>query len=94
MWADAHWRVRRLDDLDGAPNFAIVEGVVASLGEIAGDGEAHLSASGIRFDVGERLGAADIALAVGVKVRVRGRVDTRDGEPKIRVTHWAQVEVA
>ncbi len=93
MWAEAHWRVRGLDDLEGAPNFAIVEGVIASLGEMPGDGEAHLSASGIRFDVGERLGVADIALAVGVKVRVRGRIDTRDGEPKIRVTHWAQVEV-
>lgn len=97
MWADAHWRVRVLDDLEGAPNFAIVEGEVASLGEIAGDGEAHLSAGGIRFEVGERLGAADVALSVGVRVRVRGRIDTRDvasgGEPKIRVTHWAQVEV-
>lgn len=92
LWADAHWRVRGLDDLGGAPNFAIVEGAVASLGEIAGDGEAHLAPGGIRFDVGERLGAADVAVAVGARIRVRGRIDMR-GEPKIRVTHWAQVEV-
>ena len=89
--------MRGLDDLEGAPNFAIVEGEVASLGEMAGDGEAHLSRQGIRFDVGERLGAADVALAVGATVRVRGRIDARDvttgGEPKIRVSHWAQVEV-
>ena len=33
----------------------------------------------------------------GAKVRVRGRIDTRPveagGDPLIRVTHWAQVEV-
>lgn len=93
LWADAHWRVRGLDDLEGAPNFAIVEGEIAALGEMAGDGEAHLARGGIRFDVGERLGVADVALAAGTRVRVRGRIDTREGEPKMRVTHWAQVEV-
>lgn len=93
LWADDYWRVRGLDDLDGAPNFAIVEGVVASVGEIAGDGEAHLARSGIRFDVGERLGAPDVTLAMGARVRVRGRIDARGDEPKMRVTHWAQVEV-
>lgn len=94
LWAEAHWRVRALDDLTDAPNFAIVEGAVSSLGEIPGDGEAHLSPGGIRFDVGERLGVSDVALAVGTKVRVRGRIDTRGETPLIRVTHWAQVEVA
>ncbi|MDP3491735.1 MAG: thermonuclease family protein [Hyphomonadaceae bacterium] len=93
LWADAHWRVRGLDDLEGAPNFAIVEGEIASLGEMAGDGEAHLSRGGIRLDVGERLGLPDVELAVGARVRVRGRIDTREGEAKIRVSHWAQVEV-
>ena len=93
LWAEAHWRVRGLDDLEDAPNFAIVEGVVASIGAMAGDGEAWLSPSGIRFEVGERLGAGDVELAAGKRVRVRGRIDTREGEPKIRVTHWAQVEV-
>lgn len=93
LWADAHWRVRGLDDLEDAPNFAIVEGEVASVGAMAGDGEAWLSAGGIRFDVGERMGAGDVEIAKGRRVRLRGRIDTRDGEPKIRVTHWAQVEV-
>jgi len=97
LWADAHWRVRGLDDLEGAPNFAIVEGAVASIGEIAGDGEAHLARDGIRLAMGERLGAADAPLQVGSRVRLRATIDARPvasgGEPLIRVTHWAQVEV-
>lgn len=92
LWGEAHWRVRGLDDLADAPNFAIIEGEIASVGAMAGDGEAWLSPGGIRFVVGERLGVADVAIAVGKRVRLRGRIDTRDGEPKIRVTHWAQVE--
>lgn len=92
LWAEAHWRVRGLDDLEDAPNFAIVEGAIASVGEMPGDGEAWLSPGGIRLQVGERLGASDVAIAAGKRVRVRGRIDRRDGEPKIRVTHWAQVE--
>jgi hypothetical protein len=71
--------------------------VVSALGTRPGDGDAHLSATGIRFDVGERLGVADVDVRVGVKLRVRGRIDTRPVEtgrdPLIRVTHWAQVEV-
>jgi endonuclease YncB( thermonuclease family) len=93
LWAEDHWRVRALDDLDGAPYFAIVEGAVASVGTRAGDGDAVLTRDGIRFDVGERLGAADVDLRAGAKVRVRGRIDTRGEMPLIRVTHWAQVEV-
>ncbi len=99
LWALEHWRVRELDDLQSAPNYAVVEGAVAALGEIAGDGEAYLARGGIRFDVGQRLGAPDtLALSVGSRLRVRGRIDTRDvvsgGDPKIRITHWAQVELA
>lgn len=94
LWAEAHWRVRGLDDLEDAPNFAIVAGEIASVGAMAGDGEAWLSAGGIRFEVGERLGVADVQIAAGRRVRVRGRIDRRDGAPKIRVTHWAQVEAA
>lgn len=97
LWAEDHWRVRGLDDLDGAPYFSIVEGVVASVAARAGDGEAHLARGGFRFEVGERLGVADIDVRVGAKVRVRGRIDERPvetgGTPLIRVTHWAQVEV-
>ena len=97
LWAEDHWRVRGLDDLDGAPYFAIVEGVVSGVGTRPGDGDAVLSRGGIWLDVGERLGVADVDVRVGAKVRVRGRIDTRPtetgGDPLIRVTHWGQVEV-
>ena len=98
LWAEPHWRVRGLDDLAGAPNFAVVQGVVSALGARPGDGDAHLTSGGIRLDVGERLGVADVDVRVGARVRVRGRIDMRPvatgGDPVIRVTHWAQVEVA
>lgn len=93
LWAEDYWRVRAVDDLGGAPYFAIVQGVVVGLGERAGDGDAVLTAAGIRLDVGERLGVADVDVRAGAKVRVRGRIDTRGEQPVIRVTHWAQVEV-
>jgi micrococcal nuclease len=93
LWAEDFWRVRALDDLAGAPNFAVVEGVVSALGTRPGDGDAHLASGGIRFDVGERLGVADVDVRTGAKLRVRGRIDTRGETPVIRVTHWAQVEV-
>jgi endonuclease YncB( thermonuclease family) len=92
LWADDFWRVRALDDLAGAPYFAVVEGMVAAMGERPGDGDAHLTPGGIRFDVGERLGAADVDVRTGARVRLRGRIDTRGETPLIRVTHWAQVE--
>lgn len=97
LWALDHWRVRSLNDLAASPNFSIVEGELASLGTRAGDGEAHLARGGIRFDAGERLGAGDVALVAGARVRLRGRIDTRpvaEGrDPLIRITHWEQVEV-
>ena len=93
LWAEDFWRVRALDDLADAPYFSIVEGVIAGLGERPGDGDAVLTAAGIRLDVGERLGPADVDVRAGTKVRVRGRIDTRGDKPLIRVTHWAQVEV-
>lgn len=97
LWADDDWRVRGLDDLEGAPYLAIVEGGVMALGKMAGDGEAHPTHGAIRFDVGDRPGAADVTLAAGTCVRGRGRIDARPvasgGEPTIRVTHRAQVEV-
>lgn len=98
LWAEEHWRVRGLDDLAGAPNFSVVEGLVTSVGARPGDGDARLAKGGIRFDVGERLGVADVDVRVGAKLRVRGRIDMRPvatgGDPVIRVTHWAQVEAA
>jgi len=92
LWAEDYWRVRRTNDISGAPNFAIVEGVVSGVGARAGDGEAHLVGGSIRFDVGERLGAADVDVRAGARIRVRGRIDARRDAPLIRVTHWAQVE--
>jgi len=94
LWALDHWRIRALDDISDAPYYAIVEGPIAATGHIAGDGIAHLDPSGFRLDLGERLGPADssLKLSAGSSVRVRGRIDTRSGEPQIRITHWAQVE--
>lgn len=97
LWNEPHWRIRTLDDLEAAPYFAIVEGQVKELGDIPGDGEAHLTPQGIRLDIGERLGKPDIELATGARLRIRGRVDMRPlatgGAPLIRITHWPQVEV-
>jgi endonuclease YncB( thermonuclease family) len=94
LWALDHWRIRGLDDLSGAPNFAIVEGPLASAEQASGDGVAHLETSGVRMDIGEKLGPRDTALdlSAGARVRIRGRIDTRSGLPQIRITHWAQVE--
>jgi endonuclease YncB( thermonuclease family) len=94
LWALAHWRVRSPDDLSDAPNFAIIEGPLVSADQAPGEGLARLSASGIRFDIGEKLGPRDTALdlSAGAAVRIRGRIDARSGDPQIRITHWAQVE--
>jgi micrococcal nuclease len=97
LWSEPHWRIRTLDDLAGAPNFSIIEGELASTSNVAGDGDAHLTPSGINLDIGERLGPPDIQLTVGSRLRIRGRIDTRPvtqgGHPLIRITHWPQVEV-
>jgi endonuclease YncB( thermonuclease family) len=94
LWALDHWRVRSLDDLSGAPNFAIVEGPIGAIGQVSGDSVAHLDRAGIRLDIGEKLGAPDAALnlTAGSGIRIRGRIDRRSGEPRIRITHWAQLE--
>jgi endonuclease YncB( thermonuclease family) len=94
LWALDHWRIRTPGDLEDTPNLAIIEGTLAAVDQTSGEGVAHLSSSGIRLDIGEKLGPRDTALdlSVGVKVRIRGRIDARSGEPQIRITHWAQVE--
>jgi hypothetical protein len=92
LWALDHWRVRELDDLDSAPNFSLVEGSVASLTSIPGDGIAHLFSDGIRLEIGERLGGG-LPMEAGARLRLRGRIDARTGSPRIRITHWAQVEL-
>ena len=50
LWALDHWRVRKLDDLIDPPGFCIVEGKIAQVSRIPGDGEAHLD--------GERVSAS------------------------------------
>jgi endonuclease YncB( thermonuclease family) len=94
LWALDHWRVRGCDDLLDAPNFAIVEGQLASFDQTSADTAAHLSSTGIRLEGGDKLGPPDIPFdfSAGSRLRVRGRIDTRTGAPLIRITHWAQVE--
>jgi endonuclease YncB( thermonuclease family) len=92
LWALDHWRVRGLDDLQAPPNFTLVEGNVRGLEIVPGDGVAHLLPDGIKFDIGERLGGG-FHVESARRLRVRGRIDLRSGAPKIRVTHWAQVEL-
>jgi endonuclease YncB( thermonuclease family) len=93
LWSLDHWRIRRLDDLAGAPAFAIVEGTIARVGRIPGDAIAHLSPEGITFEIGERLTDTAPPLSPGARLRLRGRLDTRTDPPTIRITHWPQVEV-
>ncbi len=80
LWAEEHWRVRALDDLIDVPYFSIVEGVIRGLAVRPGDGDAVLSASGIRFDVGERRGFAEVDVRVDAKVRGRGRIGTHGAD--------------
>ena len=93
LWSFDHWRVRALDDLDGAPAFTIVEGAISETNRIPGDAVAHLSPGGIRLEIGERLADAAPGLDAGMRLRLRGRLDTRTTPPTIRITHWAQVEM-
>lgn len=93
LWAIDYWRVRQLDDLAEAPPFAIVEGALSEISHIPGDAIVHLSPSGIKFEIGERLAETAPALATGSRLRLRGRLDTRTTPLTIRITHWPQVEV-
>jgi hypothetical protein len=93
LWSLDHWRIRKPGDLAGAPAFAIIEGVLEEIGRIPGDAIAHLSPSGIKLEVGERLTDSAPALSTGSRLRLRGRPDTRTTPPTIRITHWAQVEL-
>jgi micrococcal nuclease len=93
LWSLDHWRVRQLDDLAGVPAYAILEGALTEIGHVAGDGVAHLSPAGIRLDIGERLADSTPQLAIGSRVRLRGRLDARTNPLTMRVSHWPQVEV-
>jgi endonuclease YncB( thermonuclease family) len=93
LWALDHWRIRQLDDLAEPPPYAIVEGQLADIAYIPGDAVAHLSPTGIKLEIGERLRDAMPALAIGARLRLRGPLDTRTDPSTIRITHWPQVEV-
>ncbi len=93
LWAEDFWRVRGLDDLGDAPYFSIVEGVIAGLGERAGDGDAVLTAAGSGWMWGSGWGLRMSTCGLGQKCAC-GDGSTRGAtQPLIRVTHWAQVEV-
>jgi micrococcal nuclease len=93
LWSLDHWRIRQLDDLPGAPAFAIIEGPLAEIAYIPGDGTAHFSPAGIKLEIGERLRDTTPAVENGRRLRIRGRIDTRVDPPTIRISHWPQIEV-
>jgi endonuclease YncB( thermonuclease family) len=94
LWALDDYRIRATADLAGAPAYAIVEGALLGVQKTAGDGFAVLTTAGVQLSVGDRLGGADAALKLdaGRPLRVRGRIEDRNGGPTIRITHWGQVE--
>lgn len=94
LWALPDYRVRATGDLDGAPAFAILQGPLLGASPVAGDGFAHLTPAGVRLGIGDRLGEADslLTLLAGRPLRVRGRIQTGEDDPAIRITHWGQVE--
>jgi len=94
LWELDHWRVRTADDLADAPYFAILEGALLSMNVTTGDGSVRITPRGFVVATGDGLGATDAALKleIGKPLRVRGRVDTREGEPAMLITHWGQIE--
>jgi hypothetical protein len=94
LWGLDDYRVRAMADLDGAPAYSIVQGALLGMQTVAGDGFATLTTAGVQLSAGDRLGGADAALKLeaGKPVRVRGRIETTEGPPAIRITHWGQVE--
>lgn len=94
LWGLEHWRVRCPDDLVNAPYFAIVEAPLLAVTSLPGDAFATLTPHGIRLETGDGLSPPDTTLRfkTGKPLRARGRVDTRSGEPTMRVTHWGQLE--
>jgi endonuclease YncB( thermonuclease family) len=93
LWSLDHWRIRRVGDLGAPPNFLILEAQCISLEEQGADTFAHITPSGARLTGLAKLGRPDITLRANAPLRLRGRLDTRESEPKLRLTHWAQVEV-
>jgi endonuclease YncB( thermonuclease family) len=94
LWSLEHWRIRHPGDLASPPNFLILEAQGLALEGEGAEASAIITSAGARLAGLAQLGRADITLREGATVRLRGRLDTRDSEPKLRLTHWAQVETA
>jgi endonuclease YncB( thermonuclease family) len=94
LWTLDHWRIRRVDDLASPPNFLILEANCLEAESQGPEAHAVITSTGVRLTGLAKLGKPDIPLREGATLRLRGRLDTREGEPKLRLTHWAQIEVA
>ncbi len=96
LWALDAFRVRGLDDLSASltgSGFVIVEGPLTSVRSGADRSAALLQPKGIELSTEPRLGSsAGLQLTPGAPIRVRGRLDSREATPSIRLTHWGQVE--
>jgi endonuclease YncB( thermonuclease family) len=93
LWASDFWRVRAYDDLESAPAFVLVEGALLAI-EPGGEALMRIAAGGFRLAAPEMLGKpdAELDLSVGRKLRVRGRIERN--APEMKLTHWAQMEMA
>jgi hypothetical protein len=93
LWGYEFWRVRRCDDLADAPAFVLVEGALLGVEPGAGAALVKIESGGFRIASPTMLGKpdAELDLAIGKRLRVRGRIE-RDA-PEMRLTHWAQVEM-
>ena len=96
LWAYPDYAPRRPDQMaELAGGFALIEGRAEEVEESGfEDGDAVAAGEGFRLRLGARLirhGRASL-LKAGDGVRIRGRVLTRDGPPRIPLTHWAQIE--
>jgi micrococcal nuclease len=94
LWSLDHWRIRRVNDLAAPPNFLILEANCLEAESQGPEAHALITSTGARLTGLTKLGRPDIDLRPGQTLRLRGRLDTREGEPKLRLTHWAQIEVA
>jgi endonuclease YncB( thermonuclease family) len=93
LWSLDHCRIRRVGDLEQLPNFLILEAQCTSLEEQGAETFASITPTGVRLTGLAKLGHPDITLRTNAPLRLRGRLDTREGEPKLRLTHWAQIEM-
>lgn len=93
LWGFDEYRVRSLDDLEGADGFTLVQGPLASIGEGLGQSSAILGREGIALAPASSIGKlSGIRLTPGEMVRVRGRLDRRQDPVRINLSHWGQIE--